>query len=68
MLQPTHKVTCIKEPRGSHGLEGYQVGEVYDASRADGYWRVWPVSGQSYYEVCGLMAFHKYFEVKTADL
>lgn len=65
---PTHKVTCIYEPRGYHGLEGYQVGQVYDAVKEPGYWKVWPVSGQAYYETCGSMAFNKYFKVNTTDV
>lgn len=68
MPQPTHKVTCVYEPRGSHGLEGYQVGETYDASKESGYWRVWPVAGRPYYETCGSMALNKYFKVQSPDV
>jgi hypothetical protein len=58
----------VKEPRGDHGFEGYQLGELYKfelipaAANFKAYYRVWPV-GEDYYETCSVRTFNKYFEV-----
>lgn len=63
--------TCIKEPRGQHGLEGYNKGDIYHfqlCAFEDGekYVRVYPAFdaswNQSYYETCGTGEFKKFFE------
>jgi hypothetical protein len=68
------KAKCIYEPRGFHGLEGYQLGESYEVEKVMrlcqttgcvviDYWKVSPVSSDSYFETCSDMDFKKYFEV-----
>jgi hypothetical protein len=63
---PTAK--CILEPRGDSGLEGYNLGDTYHyqlmPKDKDGkpYARVWPVSGDFYYETCSVSSFNKFFE------
>lgn len=58
---------CIYEPRGDHGLEGYQAGDRYMAEFMPAmgmnteYYRVWPVAGGGY-ETCGPGTFRKYFK------
>ena len=48
---PPILVTCIFEPRGECGLEGYQAGQIYQAQyiavepKGPRYWRVWPGDG-----------------------
>jgi hypothetical protein len=58
---------CATEPRGSHGLEGYGLGQSYRFERCeDGkgrYSRVYPDgSFPNYYETCGEGVFAGYFE------
>ena len=78
MKTPTLKIIecgfarCVTEPRGSHGLEGYGLGQSYRFERCeDGkgrYCRVYPdESFPSYYETCGEIVFAGYFE-PGADL
>jgi hypothetical protein len=62
---------CVKEPWGSHGLEGYGLGQSYRFERyEDGkgrYCRVYPDgSFHAYYETCGEIVFAGYFEPVTA--
>lgn len=64
---PTGKAICMYEPRGEKGLEGYQLGESYDCEQCIGkdgraYYRVWPVSGDMYYETCSVSTFNRFFE------
>jgi hypothetical protein len=58
---------CVTEPRGSHGLEGYGLGQSYRFERCeDGkgrYCRIYPDGDfPSYYETCGEGVFAGYFE------
>ncbi len=62
---------CVYEPRGDHGLEGYNLGDVYryETKRDnDGteYVRVYPQDDPfelgKYYETCSVSNFNKYFE------
>lgn len=61
------KARCIFEPRGDHGLEGYQLDEVYlyqeCFDKKGKYYRVFPTKETDYYETCGPIIFKKYFEV-----
>jgi len=62
---------CVKEPQGSHGLEGYGLGQSYRFERCEGgkerYCRVYPDgSFPDYYETCGEIVFASYFEPVTA--
>ena len=66
------KAVCIFEPRGDHGLEGYQAGDCYQAERVaknekhkQDYYRVWPAetTWPNYYETCSVGVFNKYFEI-----
>ena len=57
---------CVAEPRGSHGLEGYGLGQSYRFERCqDGkgrYCRVYPDEGfPDYYETYGEGVFAGYF-------
>lgn len=65
---------CIYEPRGDHGLEGYQCGEVYFfelRERADStrYYKIFPNDAlcPRYGENCGRNSFKKYFEIVTEE-
>lgn len=64
-MSATINVTCIAEPRGVHGLEGYQLGETYRAlfidQTAPGYWRIWPTEGD-YYEIADKKVFRRFFK------
>lgn len=61
------KCRCIYDPRGDHGLEGFQLNEIhlfqvcYDEKGK--YYRVFPNEEIDYYETCGPIVFKKYFEV-----
>jgi hypothetical protein len=64
---------CVAEPRGSHGLEGYGLGQSYRFERCeDGkgrYCRVYPDGDfPSYYETCGEGVFAGYFEPVAAQI
>ncbi|MGH9760326.1 MAG: hypothetical protein ACREDR_12485 [Blastocatellia bacterium] len=58
---------CHTEPRGEHGLEGYQRGEGYAARRygsAEGgrfAYRLRPSPDQDYWESCSQRVFNRYF-------
>jgi hypothetical protein len=63
---------CVTEPRGSHGLEGYGLGQFYRFERCEGgrgrYCRVYPdESFPGYYETCGEIVFAGYFEPVAAQ-
>ena len=63
------KAICVNEPRGNHGLEGYQRNEVYIVhyykKEQETYYRVFPDSeDDSYSERVGAGTFNKYFKVK----
>ncbi len=58
---------CVAEPRGSHGLESYGLGQSCRFERCEGkrmrYCRVYPDgSFPDYYETCGEVIFAGYFE------
>lgn len=60
--------TCVNQPRGASGLEGYSRGEKYRfvelSSGGFRWFRVYPdeVAAPGYYETCGSLVFHRYFE------
>lgn len=61
---------CHYEPRGNHGLEGYQLNGVYRYEFVkidgvdDGYYRVYPCDlPSSYYETCSKRAFTTHFKL-----
>ena len=61
------RASCVTEPRGRHGLEGYGLGQTYRFERCqDGkgrYCRVYPDrSLPGYYETCGEGVFAGCFE------
>lgn len=63
---------CVTVPRGSHGLEGYVLGQSYRFERCRNekgrYCRVYPdASFPRYYETCGEVVFAGYFEPVTAQ-
>lgn len=65
--------TCIFEPRGQSGLEGYSRGDIYkyeyfekDVSGRP-YYRVYPLSGDNYYETCSVAVFNRFFKVVESD-
>ena len=63
---------CVAEPRGSHGLEGYGLGQPYHFERCqDGkgrYCRVYPDgSFPDYYETCVEGVFAGYIEPVEAQ-
>ena len=63
---------CVAEPRGSHGLEGYGLGQSYKFERCEGgkkrYCRVYPDPDfPAYYETCGEVVFAGYFEQVEAQ-
>ncbi len=66
-------VRCHYDPRGDHGLEGFQLNDVYKAclhERANGsgyFWRVWPDAKDKYYETCTPAVFKRYFTVVAAE-
>ena len=58
---------CVAEPRGSHDLESYGIGQSYRFERCEDkkgrYCRVYPDgSFPDYYEMCGDVVFAGYFE------
>jgi hypothetical protein len=67
----TYQALCKLEPRGDHGLEGYQAGQTYKCEyrtvgARDGkpYFRIWPVCSDDqpdYYETCSPAVFKRYF-------
>jgi hypothetical protein len=68
ILIATGKATCIREPRGEYGLEGfsrdieYKFKKMRDAQGA--YYRVYPGDGvEEYYETCGPIIFTRYFDI-----
>jgi hypothetical protein len=63
---------CVAEPRGSHGLEGYGLGQSYKFERCEGakrrYCRLYPDPDfQAYYETCGEVVFAGYFELVEVE-
>lgn len=64
----TGSATCTYEPRGDHGLEGYQLGKSYKfefvehSQSRKRHCRVYPVESNPYYEVCGIVIFFRFFE------
>lgn len=60
------KAKCIYDPRGDHGLEGYQLEGVYNFQvcydKKGKYYRVFPTEETDYYETCGPIIFKRYFE------
>lgn len=62
-------VICIKEPRGDHGLEGYQMNETYQAEGplfnklGREYMRVY--QAPDYYETCTMGVFREHFQEVT---
>ena len=75
----TGRAICIYEPRGDHGLEGYQLNQEYtyakhfgpirnsaNKTRLTDYYRIYPEgSFSSYYEIATPIDFNKYFKIKT---
>lgn len=61
---------CHNEPRGDHGLEGYQRGEEYrcELVQPNGphprYYRVYPAKDGDYYECAIPRHFTKYFTIE----
>ncbi len=57
--------TCIFEPRGDHGLEGYALNDRYKFQQMKDsqgiYYRVYPDEGDSYYETCTSIVFKQHF-------
>ena len=57
---------CHNEPRGDHGLEGYQRDQIYFYQELfdekGTYYRVFPTTS-SRYETCDVKIFNKYFKV-----
>lgn len=58
---------CVFEPRGEHGLEGYQYGDTYEfitilRPPKHPLIRVFPVKGEDYSELCTRRAFLKFFK------
>ena len=70
---------CIYEPRGDHGLQGYQLNQEYtyakyfgpinknNNTRLTDYYRVYPESFNSYYEITMPIQFNKYFKIKEVN-
>ena len=60
---------CKYEPRGDHGLEGYQRGDTYKWERKQNnsgevYFKVFPYKGfPSYGETCSKNVFNKHFSI-----
>ena len=63
---------CWYEPRGLHGLEGYQRNDTYMfqhmKDKKGEYYRVYPEIGElggssTYYETCGRKIFNRYFKI-----
>lgn len=65
----TGRATCVVEPLGECGLEGYERGKVYAFERIKTkldqvYVRVYPdTNDRSYHETCGPKSFRRFFEV-----
>jgi hypothetical protein len=67
----TGLASCVTEPRGANGLEGYGLGQSYRFERCEDrkgrYYRVYPdESFPGYYETCGEGVFAGYFEPVAA--
>lgn len=68
----THFATCFKEPRGDHGLEGYQLHDVYHCrliNTNDGKTIVGIIPDVQYNplyeETCTFAIFRKYFSLSA---
>jgi hypothetical protein len=66
---------CIYEPRGEHGLEGYQCGEIYkyeykETEHLRRYYKIFPNDAlcPTYGENVGRNSFKKYFEIVTRTM
>lgn len=61
---------CHNEPRGDHGLEGYQRGESYrcqhvkDGDGRPPYYRVYPAADSDYYECASPRSITKFFTIE----
>lgn len=59
---------CIHEPRGDHGMEGYQRAGSYRCQFVEGnsprYYRVFPDIESDYYECAVPRAFTKFFRLE----
>lgn len=63
----TGQCRCIDEPKGKHGLEGYQLNESYKyqivRNEDETYMRVYPSAMfPDFYETCGSATFKRYFK------
>lgn len=60
------QATVVFEPRGDHGLEGFDLHDLisYDMVYAHpSYYRVWKEDWpKDYYETCGISTFNRYFK------
>ena len=60
--------TCIYEPRGEHGLEGYQRGELYRCQFVQEimsrHYRIYPGEPADYYECAIPRTFTKFFRIE----
>jgi len=52
---------CINEPRGNHGLEGYQRGLTYIYEKIAKTYKIYPLHNENYSESCSTRAFHQHF-------
>lgn len=65
--------SCIQEPRGEHGLEGYQRGESYRCQMIEPiyptprYYRIYPGEPAEYYECAVPRIFTRYFHVEETS-
>jgi len=66
------KACCKYEPRGEHGLEGFNLGKEYefqhveeaeDSSFTKGFFRVFHDNKSTYYESTGYNNFHLHFKI-----
>lgn len=62
---------CIYEPRGDHGLEGYQLNQYYKYNLKEDkkgqYYAIFPTHiDTSYYETCSLRVFKKFFNIENS--
>ncbi len=62
-------VTCVYEPRGDKGLEGFQLNCTYPFKEMQGskgiYFQIYPDRldfPNRYYETCNKVSFNKYFK------
>lgn len=62
--------TCIQEPRGEHGLEGYKRGHSYRCQMVEPeypsprYYRIYPGEPAGYYERAVPRTLTKYFSLE----